>query len=308
MGLMGEIVSFLRGRRAPHPEPPLDAAPADGRVEIVPVCGIRGEPNRKDDRFRRFLGIEPGEGPIRKKSRTRGFPLLLGRVALGSLFLDQHGKDWSDGEIAEAMGSLIRAGEWIEREAMRHGAAVNLDVLDTYFVAEDPVRERDVAIAILPEGDHEGLFDADAEVRLVAAASRAAGAMGFRDVADLAERVKSRLACDTLVWLIHPRSAGRSFVVPEADTGMRGVSLAICYAREDDFPGRLSGPPFSDPATFAHELLHLFGASDKYGVPLATFPRGTVTDRDVMRLEFERLSRLRIDPGTAREIGWRPVE
>ena len=56
--------------------------------------------------------------------------------------------------------------------------------------------------------------------------------------------------------------------------------------------------------TVAHEFLHLFGATDKYNVSLDAFPRGTVTDRDIMRLTSERLSRLRIDLGTATEVGW----
>ncbi len=125
-------------------------------------------------------------------------------------------------------------------------------------------------------------------------------------MAELADRVGRRLRADSPVWLIHPRSAGRSFVVPESETGMIGVNLAICYARETEFPERLVGAPFPDPSTFAHELLHLFGASDKYGRPLSSFPKGSVTNRDIMRLEVETLSKLRIDPATAREIGWNP--
>ncbi len=244
MGVMAEIVSYLRGRWVSAPGPTLDATPADGRVEVVPLAGSQSEPNRRDDRFRRFAALESVAEPARTRSQKRKFPPLLGRVTMGSLFLDRDGKGWSDTEIVRAMEGLIRAGEWIEREAVRYGAVVNLDLLDTYFVAEDSVREHDLEIAVLPEGDHEGLFDADAEVRLVAAASRAAGVLGFQDVADLAAKVAARVRSDALVWFIHPRSVGRSFVVPEADTGMRGVSLAICYAREDDFPGRLSGPPF----------------------------------------------------------------
>ena len=48
--------------------------------------------------------------------------------------------------------------------------------------------------------------------------------------------------------------------------------------------------------TVVHELLHLFGATDKYGRSLRDVPPGTVTSRDVMRLSETRLSRLRIDP------------
>jgi hypothetical protein len=307
MGLMGEIVARLRAWRTAARVETRDASPADGRVEVVPVDGVQGDPHGKEGRFRRYLAIEPTPvlPRIRSRPARRACPPLLGRVAMGSLFLDRGGKGWSDAEIARAMDGLIRAGEWIEREAMRIGAAVNLVVPETYFLARDEAPETPVEIAVLPEGDGEGLFDADAEVRLVSAASRASRLLGFADVADLAESVSRRLdGVDGLVWVIHPRSAGRSFVVPESDTGICGVSLAICYAREDDFPGPLVGPPFSDPATFAHEFLHLFGASDKYGVPLRAFEPGQVTDRDIMRLEYERLSRLRIDPATAAEIGW----
>ena len=54
----------------------------------------------------------------------------------------------------------------------------------------------------------------------------------------------------------------------------------------------------------AHEVLHLFGASDKYGVPLDSFRSGQVTHRDIMRMDARRLERLRVDPLTASEVGW----
>ncbi len=62
-----------------------------------------------------------------------------------------------------------------------------------------------------------------------------------------------------------------------------------------------------DPTTVAHELLHLFGATDKYGVALRSFRPGSVTSRDIMRLNHDLLSRMTIDPLTASEVGWEPV-
>ena len=305
MGIFGEIVARWRAWRSRGPKPAgRYTSPADGVVEVVPIPDARGEPNPCDTRFRRFVALESSSS-VRKPGRpSRTMPPLMGRVAFASLFLGRYGKGWNHQEIARTHDSLIRAGEWIEREAIRLGAAVNIVVADLYFSALDPVREEAVEIAILPEGDGEGLYDADAEVKLVASASRAAASMGFRDVADLAGSVASRMDADAVVWLIHPRSVGRSFVVPESDTGMIGVSLAICYAREDDFPGPLAGLPFADPSTFAHEILHLFGATDKYGVPLSSFPKGSVTRAEIMRLDESKLSRLRVDPMTAKEIGW----
>ncbi len=92
--------------------------------------------------------------------------------------------------------------------------------------------------------------------------------------------------------------------IPDDLTELIGVSLALCYAREANFPEPLHRPPYTDPVTVVHELLHLFGASDKYAVPLSSFPPGSVTSRDVMRLDSSRLERLRIDRATAAEIGW----
>jgi hypothetical protein len=305
MGLLKVIVEAVQkwGSQAPRV---FDSAPADGVVGIIPIPNITGEPNREDRRFRRFVAMEPAlEAPSNDRGRsTSSVPPLLGRIAFVSLFLGRDGRGWSDEEIARTHIALFRTGEWIEREAIRHGAAVNIELADTYFAAIDPVCDEPVELGMVLEGYSEGLMETQAEVLLVASASRAVAVLGFHDIGDLAANVAGRLGADSIVWFIHPRSTGRSFVVPEKDTGMQGVSLAICYAREDDLPGPLLGSPFADPSTFAHEALHLFGASDKYGVPLSHFPKGSVTGRDMMRLDDERLSRLRIDPATAAEIGW----
>ncbi len=307
MNLLGEIAARWRSLRPSTPADPVaDFPPTDGIVGIQPVRGVRSRPNEKDSRFGLFMAIDPiaeAANPVRRRGR-RKLPPLLGRVVLTSLFLDCDAVAWSEQEIARAHDAMMRAGNWVEREAMRLKAPVHLDLADTYFVAESRVDEGEVALVKLPEGSGDGLFDNEAEVKLVAAASRAASALGFADVADLADKIGRRVEADSKVWMIHPRSAGRSFVVTEAETWMPGLNLAICYAREANFPGSFHGPAFSDPVTFAHELLHLFGATDKYNIPLHQFPRGSVTERDIMRLEFEGLSRLRIDPGTANEIGW----
>lgn len=240
---------------------------------------------------------------------------MLGRVVILSLFIGRHGASWSDEEIAHAHRALERAASWVEREAMRWRAAVNFELADTYFVADDEVEE-DVVVEFaprggstlgfgdVPRGEDVDLFDANDIVKIVAGASRAAARLGFADIADLVEQAESRLDADATVWLLHLRSEGRSMAIPEEVTALAGVNLAACYAREADLPGPLLGPVFSDPITFAHEILHLFGAEDKYGVPLSRYDRRMLTDRDIMVLAHESLPRLRIDPLTALEIGW----
>lgn len=326
MGLLGRLRSWLTGRGpagAAEPPGPRDTRPADGRIDRARVLGCRVAPNPRNPNYGRFLGFEPdsrlptaGPGAPRRRGRA-GWPQpLLGRVVVLSLFIGRHGTSWSDREIAYAHRALERAAAWIEREAMRWHAAVNIEVAETYFVSDDDVVE-DVVVEFAPRGggpagpyggvargEDVEIFDVNDIVKIVAGASRAAARLGFADVADLVAQVEARVEADACAWLLHLRSEGRSMAIPEEVTALDGVNLAACYAREADLPGPLDGPVFSDPITYVHELLHLFGAEDKYGVPLGRYDRRMLTDRDIMVLAHESLARLRVDPLTALEIGW----
>ena len=304
--------------RRPVPAPPShDPRPADGEVGRVEVLGVRGEPNPPASGYRRYLGLDPDPpGPSPHRARRewgRRFPTLLGRVAIVSVFLGRDGRGWSDPEIAGAHRALERAGRWLEREAIRWRVPMNVDLADAYFAAVEEDADLEVAV-FRPDGYGEvGLPDPDAEVRLLRLLATASARLGFADPVDLLGRVGRRIAADRVVWLVHVRRAGQSIALPSDATGLPGVAVAACYAREEDVEEPLAGPPFADPITFVHELMHLFGATDKYDVPLSRFPRGTVSGHDVMVIGLETLSQLRVDPLTAFEIGWaasteRPTE
>ncbi len=304
MRFVRRLLAWLLNDRG---QPLRDTSPADGVVEIHSIEAPNSTPNARDPRFRRFAPplITPSSALSARRPYRTSFPPLLGRFVVGSLFLGQDGRRWSEVEEAQALASLIGAGEWIERQAMHWAAPVNVRLLDVFFAGED-LEPRPAAqeIAIVLQDHDESLSESYAEVRMIASLGRALEPLGFRGLADFASQLVSRVEADALVWVVHVRAAGRSFVISDREVGIPGVSLAICFAREDDFPSRLRGPVQPDPATFAHELLHLFGATDKYGAPISSFPAGSVTRREIMRLDVERLSQLRIDPLTAREIGW----
>jgi hypothetical protein len=305
VALVVEILALARANRGPaRPQFAEDPRPADGAVGIVPVAGVLSEPNPHDPRFRRFVALEPGASfagsPL---SGTRLAPPLLGRVVLISVFIGRDGEGWSDVEIARAHAALVRAAGWIENEAIRWNTPVNLDIAASYFAVNDDANE-DVEIGFSPKGDDIQPFEAHAVTKALRSASRAAEQLGFHDAVALIGAINPRVAADTRVWLLHPRQAGHSLAVPLDDTPLAGVSLAVCYAREASFPEPLGTPPFTDPVTIVHELLHLFGATDKYAVPLRSFPPRSVTSREIMRLDETSLLRLRIDPLTAQEIGW----
>lgn len=281
-----------------------DARPADGRVDLAVLSGACSEPNLRDPRFTQFVALEdlPGlANPPARVSRTS--PPLLGRVVVVSLFLGKDGRSWPDAEIARAHEALTRAGVWLEREAARHGATMNIELADTYFTHDDAVSD-EVAIAFQPEGDSVGPFEQDAGVKAFVEVTRAASALGFHDAKALFDGIEGRLDADVVVWLVHPRQAGRSFALPRENQEWQGLSLAVCYPCEASFPEPLTGLARVDPVTVVHELLHLFGATDKYHGFLRGGADGEVTRRDVMRLEETLLAQLRVDPSTARELGW----
>jgi hypothetical protein len=299
---------FLGLDPSPEEAPPApflqDDRPADGLIEVAVVPGFVGVRLAEGSEFERFASCQPHEAESGSSSSTRQpVPRMRGRVVLASIFVGRDGQGWSDAELVKAHRALKRAATWIEREAARYGATLNLTLPAVCFAAQDLAVE-EVAIEFLPEGDTVGPHELDADWRATASASRAAAVLGFADLADLDHQLVDRLPCDGHAWLVHLRRAGRSFAIGVDRATLPGVPIAVCYAREASFSEPLRSPPFVDPVTLIHELLHLFGATDKYGIAFDRFPPGEVTSRDVMLLATNALSRLRVDPLTAREIGW----
>jgi hypothetical protein len=305
VGLAGELLAaVLSMRSAPRPPLPRNAQPADGVVDIAAMAGVERALNERDTQYGRFLAWKPDTAAVPQAILgTRRCPPLLGRVVLFSLFIGRDGAQWSEAEIAQAHDAMRKAGLWLEREAMRWNAPVNLALADTYFVASDDTRD-DVEVTLVPHGDRLVPADAHEPTKLLAGVSRAAAGLGFRDAVDWLAQTTSRLEADVRVCLVHMWRSGCSQVVTEHDTDRGTVRLAVCYGRETLFPEPLVRTPYIDPTTVAHEVLHLFAATDKYEVELSRFPAKSVTSRDIMRLSHGRLSQLRIDPMTAAEIGW----
>lgn len=285
------------------------ARPADGVIEWVRPVDVELSPNSEDDRLTRFEGYK---GELSASSEPTNFwegnsqsPPLLGRVLIVPAFLGRDGMAWSDREIARAYQMMDKAARWIEKEAICWDAAANLALSSLYIEAIDDQGEDDeVELALFRRGGDDVPDEVDADVKTMASFSRAAASFGLSDAFQLIRGFRARQQADTHVWILHVRRTGTSFALDQWTTGDPGTRIAVCFARESTIPERLIGPPTSDPVTFVHELLHLFGATDKYNQPLSSFPSGTVSEHDVMRLDHESLSRLRVDPATAREIGW----
>ncbi len=308
-GLLVVAVAAILGEvgraRATEARPEtFDSRPADGVVPVVPLDGALGTVNAARPgllAFRSIASVPPIS--LRLRSRVEGRP-LKGRIGVFSVFVGRDRASWDDREIAEAYDSLERMGRWLEREAGRWSIALNVELIGTYFVADDPLEAEEVEIANALDPFETILDEADSDVKGIASASRAAAQLGFADLAALIDEVDPRVDHDATLWIIHLLRSGRSSAITADLFDYPGVGVALCYARESACSGPLAGLPYVDPVTLAHEMLHLFGAKDKYGTALKSFPADSVSSRDVMRLSRSRLGQLRVDPLTASEIGW----
>lgn len=313
-GISAEIFDYLRDRaRRERTRRLLDFRPADGIVEVRELLGVQSVPNCRNPEIGRFVSVDPDfkspEGcgaSVVSDPEGRWNPPLIGRVAVASLYLGAHGKRWTDEEIAESCRALLRAGRWVEEQAQSWNAPCNLELLGTYF-EEEWGEEEPLAWEDQPNNPENSAIALDTDSEALRAVTLAARRLGFEDAKGLSRAVEARVFANHVVWLVHVRRGGTSHALPNDLTsflGLAGISLAICHCRESLDAERLRGEARTDPVTVVHELLHLFGASDKYGRPLRKFTPSTVSHRDVMRLDETRLSRLRVDPATARELGW----
>jgi hypothetical protein len=303
VGICVAVLRSLFGRSSPTRSPSFRAA--DGEVELLPMAGLPRVANGARIDIGRF---DPDGSFDRSRRRplvpSHVAPRLLGEVRVWLVFLGRDGTDWSDEEIALGCEATLRAAKWLENEAVRWKAGVNLSLASVYFSGQD-ASEEDVEVGFQFAGDEVGPREGHAETKLIASASRMASGLGFASLVDLVESMQAWVEADAQAWIVHVRRQGQSFAVAPDLTPIPGLSLACCYLRESSFSEPIGLRTFAaDPVTVAHELLHLFGASDKYGTSLQSFPEGSTTRRDIMRLEVERLSQLRIDRLTASELGW----
>ena len=179
----------------------------------------------------------------------------------------------------------------------------NLGVADFYICFAVSDRESRRMTAFVVEADRPGFSVGKLEHKLGIRASPT-GQPIFEDVRVPQENVIGEVGKGLSVALGTLERTRLGAAAQAVGIAQGATDYAVSYAREANFPEPLRHPPYTDPVTIVHELLHLFGASDKYGVSLRSFPPKSVTTREIMRLDEPSLSRSRIDPLTAAEIGW----
>ncbi len=119
----------------------------------------------------------------------------------------------------------------------------------------------------------------------------------------LEEITKSLYSGDNSVILLHVNASGRSFSAPYKKNRGEYYEYSLMY--HSDF-----GTYRACAATYAHELLHAFGAVDLYSETLTEYGEalaGLYFENDIMRSVPDNLAYAKVGALTAKLVGWTDI-
>ncbi len=209
---------------------------------------------------------------------------LRGRVALVDFFVADQGASWPSKARSEVVRRMSEAKDFIRQHALNQGQEVSFLKIDGPDI---PMAGRVPLDPFAHPGWTEQVI------------KRATGL----STGDFVAQVRSQQQASEVALCLHVNRAAISYNLAYYD-GVRSEFAAermVCFHQYPD--GRLT-----TAATYAHEILHLFGAGDLY------FPQDVTRDRkdlarrwfphDVMfRVDYD-IDRLTIGPFTAYRVGW----
>ncbi|HOW60076.1 MAG TPA: hypothetical protein PLO78_10195 [Candidatus Omnitrophota bacterium] len=201
--------------------------------------------------------------------------LLKGKILLGHVFIQRTPDEWDQKRIATVLQRVEQATQWIEGQAQNYKMEV---VFDNFLVQEPFLR----FLNAIP--CHKNRFRSWNAFEAI--------------LADAAEEVVARAKenhIENLMLMAHVNEAVRSYAVPKRLGDGRPINfIEYCVCST-----------FYSAASYAHEILHLFGADDFYiefytklGDYRKEFLQGSIM------LSAKSLEGVRIDDLTAQNIGW----
>jgi hypothetical protein len=190
---------------------------------------------------------------------------------------------WTEVKIKEVIKSVREAGRWLEREADRYSVNLRVSVADNLF--------------LIKSGSFPSAHN-DARERVYDWASRMLQKGGYEDIQHYVHTLQMAEKADNWATLFHVKASGRSYAFPAVENNP--IEFVVCFAEYYEYPNKLFNRNWRpDSRLYAHEILHLFDAKDKYETP-SKFPAS-----DIMNEMYKfPLDILRITEATARELGW----
>ncbi len=215
---------------------------------------------------------------------------LSGNFTVALFFVGDDESDWSEDEVEEyTEATVLPALEFVKKQADSWGVEVDFSVW-RFASCFDP--ELDLQYdGVVYHSDSEGGSSEDVMERM-------SESFGYEYELGLYRALEaSRQDFGVIPFFILDKT-GRSCAFTYASvSGVYGSEYALLFSERTD--GR-----DPTPATFAHELLHLFGAEDMY-IPneRAALARRLYSE-DIMYMKTTDIKRMNVGEFTAYALGW----
>lgn len=209
--------------------------------------------------------------------------VLEGSVGIYHVFVSESMAEWTDSDVELALTNVEQALMFLNYHAELHGR-------ELYFQQE--------AIQVV--------YDAGVPIELTADpqwTERVIQATGAMSGNDLAATLRDAWGVDQVLIALHVNKTGLSYAlayVPGADPTYSSERVVLFTRYPDTRP--------TAAATYAHEMMHLFGALDLYYPTDTDDSRRELAQRifpdDIMlRVEYN-LANLTVNDFTAYRVGW----
>ena len=193
---------------------------------------------------------QPGSGLSRRQKLYGSAGLLTEPTVLVSVYINDAagGRVWTENAKAETRQYLATAVQWLNEQAEAYGQTLNL-----YY--DDGAANSSLCRSYTPHAAVRGGRDSDESDALLTELDAVSATL---DTAAL----QQTYGTDRIAFLYFLPVSGASFtMVHYADDGDDYYYEYSCLYRYDVYA---ADGESESPATYAHELLHLFGAPDLY--------------------------------------------
>ena len=208
--------------------------------------------------------------------------ILSGSVGIYHIFVSEDKDDWSEVDIDLALANVEQSLLYLQYHAELHGVEIVFQEQAVHVVYEP------------------GVQDMNADPQWSEQLMMATGAMSGND---LVGTIRKTWGVEHVIIVVHANKPGLSYALawrPDADPTYSAERVVLYTHYPDARP--------TAAATYAHEILHLFGACDLY------YPYDTEDTRrqhaarmfpdDIMLRVDYNISNLNVGDFTAYRIGW----
>lgn len=208
---------------------------------------------------------------------------LKGTLAIHNIFVDCLPNHWDEKEINAVERALRECCAWIKREASKYSITVDTRISENHFIAKSD------RLPPSARNSRDEIFEWSSNVLK---------SIDFEDMQHYAHTFQEEEKAENWITFFHVQVAGRSYAFDS--TAITPIEFLVCFSEYADTPERKTLHTIRpDPREYAHEILHLFGAKDKY----ETSDKHPLTDI-MNRLDKFSLELLSISKPTAQEIRW----